>query len=245
MKEWISGRNPVLETLKAGRRTFFQLKLASGLEEQGRVDEIKALAFKKKIPLGVVDRTELNHLAENHQGVALQVGDYPYTDVAEMLDLAQTRDEPPFILILDVLQDPQNFGTLIRSAAAFGVYGIIIPFHRAVGITPAVVHASSGASEHLLIAQSNLAQAIEALKQNNVWVVGLESSAEAQDIATMDLRGALALVVGSEGQGLRELTRKSCDYLARLPMTGRMESLNAAVAGSIALFLAFSARLKK
>jgi 23S rRNA (guanosine2251-2'-O)-methyltransferase len=245
MKEWISGRNPVLETLKAGRRTFFQLKLARGLEEQGRVDEIKALAFKKKIPLGVVDRTELNHLAENHQGVALQVGDYPYTDVAEMLDLAQTRDEPPFILILDVLQDPQNFGTLIRSAAAFGVYGIIIPFHRAVGITPAVVHASSGASEHLLIAQSNLAQAIEALKQNNVWVVGLESSAEAQDIATMDLRGALALVVGSEGQGLRELTRKSCDYLARLPMTGRMESLNAAVAGSIALFLAFSARLKK
>ena len=245
MKEWISGRNPVLETLKAGRRTFFQLKLARGLEEQGRVDEIKALAFKKKIPLGVVDRTELNHLAENHQGVALQVGDYPYIDVAEMLDLAQTRDEPPFILILDVLQDPQNFGTLIRSAAAFGVYGIIIPFHRAVGITPAVVHASSGASEHLLIAQSNLAQAIEALKQNNVWVVGLESSAEAQDIATMDLRGALALVVGSEGQGLRELTRKSCDYLARLPMTGRMESLNAAVAGSIALFLAFSARLKK
>ena len=245
MKEWLSGRNPVLETLKAGRRTFFQLKFARGLEEQGRLDEIKALALKKKIPLGVVDRTELNHIAENHQGVALQVGDYPYADVADMLDLAQTANEPPFILILDVLQDPQNFGTLIRSAAAFGVHGIIIPFHRAVGVTPAVVHASSGASEHLLIAQSNLAQAIQALKQNNVWVVGLESSTEAQDIAKVDLCEALALVVGSEGQGLRELTRKSCDFLARLPMTDRMDSLNAAVAGSIALFQAFNVRQKK
>lgn len=245
MKEWISGRNPILETLKAGRRTFFQLKLARGLEEQGRVNEIKNLALTQKIPLAVVDRTELNHLAENHQGMALQVGEYPYADVADILDLAQTRNEPPFLLILDLLQDPQNFGTLIRSAAAFGVHGIIIPFHRAVGVTPAVVHASSGASEHLFIAQSNLAQAIQALKQNNVWVVGLESSAEARDIGSINLRGPLALVVGSEGQGLRELTRKSCDYLARLPMTGRMESLNAAVAGSIALFLVFNTRSKK
>lgn len=245
MKEWISGRNPVLETLKAGRRTIFQLKLARGLEEQGRLDEVKALALQNKIPLAVVDRTELNYLSENHQGVALQVGDYPYSEIADMLDLAQAGDEPPFLLILDLLQDPQNFGTLIRSAAAFGVHGIIIPFHRAVGITPAVVHASSGASEHLLIARSNLAQAIQALKQNDVWVVGLESSAEAQHISTVDLHGPLALVVGSEGQGLRELTRKSCDFLRRLPMTNRMDSLNAAVAGSIALFLAFNARQKK
>ena len=245
MKEWISGRNPVLEILKAGRRSFFQLKLARGLEKQGRLDQIKALALEKMIPLEVVDRTELNHIAENHQGVALQVGDYRYADVADMLGLAQAANEPPFILILDVLQDPQNFGTLIRSAAAFGVHGIIIPFHHAVGVTPAVVHASSGASEHLLIAQSNLAQAIQALKQNDIWVVGLESSKEAQDFATVDLRGALALVIGSEGQGLRELTRKSCDFLVRLPMTNRMESLNAAVAGSIALFLAFNVRQKK
>jgi 23S rRNA (guanosine2251-2'-O)-methyltransferase len=245
MKEWLGGRNPVLETLKAGRRSFFELKLARGLDEQGRVDEIKALALKKRISLSVVDRSELNTLAENHQGVALQVGSYPYADIADLLDLAQSGDEPPFLLILDLLQDPQNFGTLIRSAAAFGVHGIIIPFHRAVGITPSVVHASSGASEHLLITQANLAQAIQALKQNNVWIVGLESSAEAQDIATVDLRGPLALVVGSESQGLRELTRKSCDFLARLPMTGRMESLNAAVAGSISLFLAFNARQKK
>jgi 23S rRNA (guanosine2251-2'-O)-methyltransferase len=245
MKEWLGGRNPVLETLKAGRRSFFQLKLARGLEEQGRVDEIKALALKKKIPLSMVDRTELNTLAENHQGVALQVGCYPYVEVADLLDLAQSRQEPPFLLILDILQDPQNFGTLIRSAAAFGVHGIIIPFHHAVGVTSSVVHASSGASEYLFITQSNLAQAIQALKQNNIWIVGLESSAKAQDVATVDLRGPLAVVVGSEGQGLRELTRKSCDFLARLPMTDRMESLNAAVAGSIALFLAFNARQNK
>jgi 23S rRNA (guanosine2251-2'-O)-methyltransferase len=244
MKEWISGRNPVYEVLRAGRRNCFQLLLARGIEEQGRVIEIKTLAQKKNIALKYGDRDELNHLAPNHQGVALEVSAYPYTDVGDLLDLAQTRNEPPFILILDVLQDPQNFGTLIRSAESFGVHGIIIPFNRAVGVTPGVVHASSGASEHLLIAQANLAQAIQALKQNNVWVVGLESAPDVKDISAIDLKGALALVVGSEGQGLRELTRKSCDYLARLPMTGSMESLNAAVAGSIALYLAFIARLK-
>lgn len=242
MKEWITGRNPVFETIQTGRRNFFQLKFARGIEEQGRVSEIKTLAQKKNIPLRFVERVELDVLAANHQGVALEVSAYPYADLADLFELANARQEAPFILILDVLQDPQNFGTLIRSAFAFGVHGILIPFNRAVGVTPGVVHASSGASEHMLIAQSNLAQAIQALKQNNIWVVGLESDAHAQDITAIDLKGGLAMVVGSEGQGLRELTRKSCDFVARIPMTGRMESLNAAVAGSIALYLAFSAR---
>lgn len=244
MKEWVSGRNPVYEVLRAGRRTYFQLWLAHGIEEQGRVVEIKALAQKKNIALKYVDRYELDRLFPNHQGIALQVSGYSYVDVGDILDLAQIRSEPPFILILDVLQDPQNFGTLIRSAEAFGVHGILIPFNRAVGVTSAVVHASSGASEHMLIAQTNLAQAIQALKQDNVWIVGLEADLDAQDISAINLKGALAFVVGSEGQGLRKLTRNSCDFLARLPMTGRMESLNAAVAGSIALYLAFSARHK-
>jgi 23S rRNA (guanosine2251-2'-O)-methyltransferase len=242
MKEWIAGRNPVYESLLAGRRNFFQLLLARGLEEKGRVVDIKNLALQKRIPINFVDRNELNRLTENNQGVALQVSAYPYVDVGDMLELAQTKNESPFILILDVLQDPQNFGTLIRSAEAFGVHGIIIPPNRAVGIIPSVVHASSGATEHMLIAQSNLAQAIEALKQNNLWVIGLESKPAAQSITAIDLKGSLALVVGSEGEGLRELTRKSCDYLACLPMSGRIESLNAAVAGSIALYLVFTAR---
>ena len=242
MKEWISGRNPVYEALIARRRQFFQLRLAKGLEEKGRIIEIKKLAAQSHIPIELVDRNQLNGITDNPQGVALQVGSYPYAELGDMLELALNKKEPPFILLLDVLQDPQNFGNLIRSAEAFGVHGIIIPPNRAVGIIPSVVHASSGASEHMLIAQSNLAQAIEALKQNELWVVGLESDPSAQTISSINLNGPLALVVGSEGEGLRELTRRSCDFLAFLPMSGKMESLNAAVAGSIALYLVFTAR---
>jgi 23S rRNA (guanosine2251-2'-O)-methyltransferase len=242
MKEWIAGRNPVYEALIAGRRQFFQLRLAKGAEEKGRLNDIAKIARQSHIPIETVERSQLNDLAANHQGVALQVSEYPYVDLGDMIDLAQSRKEPPFILILDVLQDPQNFGNLIRSAEAFGVHGIVIPPNRAVGVIPSVVHSSSGASEHMLITQSNLAQAIEALKQNNIWVVGLESNSSAQSIGSISLNGSLAIVVGSEGEGLRELTRKSCDFLAFLPMSGKMESLNAAVAGSIALYLVFTAR---
>jgi 23S rRNA (guanosine2251-2'-O)-methyltransferase len=242
MKEWIVGRNPVFEALAAKRRQFFQLFLAKGVEEKGRITDIIKIARQSHIPIEYVDRNQLHGLADNHQGIGLQVSAYPYVDLSDMIDLAQNRNEKPFILILDVLQDPQNFGNLIRSAEVFGVHGIIIPPNRAVGVIPSVVHASSGASEHMLIALSNLAQAIEALKQNDVWVVGLESKPSAQPIASISLKGPLALVVGSEGEGLRELTRKSCDFLAYLPMSGKIESLNAAVAGSIALYLVFTAR---
>jgi 23S rRNA (guanosine2251-2'-O)-methyltransferase len=242
MKEWIAGRNPVYEALLAGRRHFYQLRLAKGMEEKGRINDIVKMARQSHIPIEFVERSLLNSLAENHQGVALQVSEYPYVDLGEMIDLAQSKKESPFILILDILQDPQNFGNLIRSAEAFGVHGIVIPPNRAVGVIPSVVHASSGASEHMLITQGNLAQAIEALKQNDLWVLGLESNSSAQSIDSISLKGPLAIVVGSEGEGLRELTRRSCDFLAFLPMSGKMESLNAAVAGSIALYLVFTAR---
>jgi len=242
IKEWIAGRNPVYEALIARRRQFFQLRLARGVEEKGRIVEIKKLVTQSHIPIEFVERNQLNGLADNHQGVALQVSSYPYVDLGDIIELAQNKKEPPFILILDVLQDPQNFGNLIRSAEAFGVHGIIIPPNRAVGVIPSVVHASSGASEHMLIAQSNLAQAIEALKQNEIWVVGLESNSSAQSMDSINLKGPLAVVVGSEGEGLRELTRKSCDFLAFIPLSGKIESLNAAVAGSIALYLVFTAR---
>ena len=242
MKEWIAGRNPVYEVLRARRRQFFELKIARGVEEKGIIEQIKELAGQFHFPLSYVERNQLNSLAENHQGVALQVSAYPYVDIQDVFELAATKNEALFILILDVLQDPQNFGTLIRSAEAFGVHGIIIPPNRAVGVIPSVVHASSGASEHMLIVQGNLAQTIEALKQNEAWVVGMEFSPHAQPIETLDLSGNLALVVGSEGEGLREMTRKSCDYLAKLPMVGSVSSLNAATAGSIALYVAYQSR---
>jgi 23S rRNA (guanosine2251-2'-O)-methyltransferase len=159
-----------------------------------------------------------------------------------MLALAERQSEPPFLLILDALQDPQNLGTLLRTAECVGVHGVLLPLRHTATITPAVVGASSGASEHLLAAQINLAQAIESLKTANVWVIGLQNDAPAEPVERVRLDGALALVVGSEGKGLRPLVRDSCDGLMRLPQRGRVESLNAAVAGSVALYLAWQAR---
>jgi 23S rRNA (guanosine2251-2'-O)-methyltransferase len=244
MKEWISGRNPILEVLRAHRRQVFRLWLAKGIVEDQRVKEILQLVRESAVVVEVVDRSQLDNIVENHQGMAMQVSAYPYVDLHTILRQSQTSKELPFLLLLDQLQDPQNFGTLIRSARAFGVHGIVIPPSRAVGVTASVVHASSGASEHLLIAQGNLAQAIEFLKSNDVWILGLEGSAEHPPISQVNLNVAMAVVVGSEGSGLRPLVRRSCDFLAHIPMTRGMESLNAAVAGSIALFLIYQSRSK-
>lgn len=242
MREWISGRNPVYETLQAGRRHCFGLMIAQGAQEKGRLAEILLLSQKKRIPVDYVPRSRLDAIADGHQGVALEASAYPYCAVQDILALARQRAEPPFLLILDALQDPQNLGTLLRTAEGVGVHGVLLPLRHTVTITPAVVHASSGASEHLLIAQANLAQAIETLKEAGLWVVGLDSGLQAEPADRVRLNGALALVVGSEGQGMRPLTRSSCDVLMRLPMRGRVASLNAAVAGSIALYLAWQAR---
>ncbi len=244
-REWIAGRNPVYESLTARRRQFFELRIAQGVEIKGRLAQIITLAEKIRLPIQRVDRQQLDPLAENHQGIALQASAYPYEDIAYILRRSESLNEPGFFLLLDSLQDPQNLGTLLRTAEAVGVHGVFIPSHRAAGVTPAVVHASSGACEHLRIGVGNLAQIIDALKQNDIWVMGLEGSPKADPIEKTDLSGSLALVVGSEGSGLRELVRKSCDVLLRLPMRGRIESLNAAVAGSIALFQAYKARSAK
>jgi 23S rRNA (guanosine2251-2'-O)-methyltransferase len=159
-----------------------------------------------------------------------------------VLALATEKGEDPFVLVLDTLQDPQNLGTLLRTAEAVGVHGVLIPLARTATITPAVVSSSSGACEHLLVVQVNLAQAIRTLKEEDVWVIGLDGGPEAQPAERVNLKGGLALVVGSEGEGMRRLVRESCDLLMRLPMRGQIESLNAAVAGSVVLYLALAAR---
>jgi 23S rRNA (guanosine2251-2'-O)-methyltransferase len=174
--------------------------------------------------------------------VAVEASGYTYCGLQDILDVAEIRAEPHLILILDALQDPQNLGSLLRTAEIVGVHGVLLPLRHTVTVTPAVVNASSGASEHLQIAQVNLAQAIQSLKELGVWVVGLDSRPEAQPPGRIRLDGPLAVVVGSEGQGMRPLVRDSCDYLMRLPMRGKIDSLNAAVAGSIALYLACQAR---
>ncbi len=242
MREWLYGRNAVYESLRARRRQFFRLRLAQGIDEKGRLEEILNLAAKLKIPIERVGRNNLDSIASGHQGVALEASGYNYSLLADVLDQAARRGEVPLILILDVLQDPQNLGTLLRTAEAVGVHGVLLPLRHTATVTPAVVNSSSGATEHLAIVQVNLAQAIQQLKERGIWVIGLDASIESQPISTMRLDGPLALVIGGESSGIRVLVRKSCDGLLRLPMRGKVESLNAAVAGSIALYLAWQAR---
>ncbi len=243
MKEFIYSRNAVYETLHARRRDVFKIELGDNVQVKGRLAEIVALAGQRKIPVVKVKRAQLDKIHENNQGIVAEVSAYPYSDVLDILDHAKELNEPPFVLLLDTLNDPQNFGTLIRTAEAVGVHGIVIPLAHTVEVTPAAVNASSGASEHLLIARSNLAQAIDALKAENVWVVGLDQDGETVGEKTKrHLTGATAVVVGSEGEGIRQLTRAKCDIVLQLPMRGQIESLNAAVAGSVALYLAYMAR---
>ncbi len=237
MKELIYSRNAVYETLRAKRRQVFSIDIAEGVQDKGKIDEILKMAQAQKIRVNRVPRPKLDKVHQNNQGIVAEVSSYPYSDVIEILDHA--KGEIPFILMLDSLQDPQNFGTLIRTAEALGVHGVVIPTARSVDVTPAVVNASSGASEHMLIAQANLSQTIDALKANDIWVVGLDQAGAEVEAGSRHLKGALGLVVGSEGEGLHDLVRKKCDIVLKLPMKGQIESLNAAVAGSVALYLAY------
>ena len=242
MPEWIYGRNPVFEVLQAGRRQIFRLLIAQGIHNKGRLADILELSEQTEFPVEHVPRTKLDRIQSHNQGVLLEVGGYPYSSLHDLFSLADQRGQPPLILILDTLQDPQNLGTLLRTGEVVGVHGVLLPYRRTATVTPAVVNASSGASEHLLVTQINLAQAIKTIKEKGVWVIGLESGSESQPLENVDLGGSLALVVGSEGEGMRKLVQKSCDQIVRLPMRGRIASLNAAVAGSIALYLAWAAR---
>jgi len=242
MREWIYGRNPVYEVLRADRRQVFQLLIAKGTLSKGRLADIVEICQDKHLPVEHVPRTRLDRINHHHQGVAVEVSDYPYVSLPDLFDLAEQRNEPPLFLILDTLKDPQNLGTLLRTGEIVGLHGVLLPFRRTATVTPAVVNTSSGASEHLLITQINLAQAINTIKEAGVWVIGLEGGLESQSLEKIDLNGPLSLVVGGEGQGIRALVRKSCDQLVSLPMRGRIDSLNAAVAGSIALYLAWGAR---
>lgn len=235
-KETLYGRNPVREVLRAGRRRIHQIQLAEGVIEQGLLVEINDLAQARGIRIKRVPRISLDREISNHQGVVVIVDPFEYGSIKEMLELATERGEPPWILLLDMIQDPQNLGALLRTAEAVGVHGVVIPAHRSASVTPAVVSASSGASEHMIIARSNLADAIERLKKAALWVTGLENTPDASFYWDADLTGPMALVVGSEGTGMRRRVRESCDFLVGIPMRGEIDSLNASVAGAIALY---------
>lgn len=244
MSEFLFRRNAVREALRGERRALHKLWLQADLDRR-HMAELEALARTRSMPIERARKARLTQLAgdDSHQGVVLEADPYPYATLTEIMDLAVRRGEPPFLLLLDLVQGPQNVGTLLRTAEACGVHGVVIQERRAPDITPHVVAFAAGATEHLLIAQeTNVSRTIEWLKQQNVWVVGLDLGADAQRLGQLDLNMPLALVVGHEGAGLRRLVRERCDFILALPMRGQVESLNASVAASIALYAAWGAR---
>ncbi len=243
MLETIYGRQAIREALRAGRRVR-RLLVARGARDSAVLRELAALAAEQGVPVQEVERTQLDCLADHHQGVAAEVDPYAYADLSDLL-YAVRGTRPPLYLALDSLQDPQNFGSLLRTAAAVGVSGVVVPQHRAVGVTPGVRRASAGTVERLRVARvTNLVRALEQLKAAGVWVVGLDAAAP-QRYDTVDARGPTALVVGSEEQGLGRLVRQTCDFVVSLPMEPGVESLNAAVAGSIVLYEYYRQRLPR
>jgi 23S rRNA (guanosine2251-2'-O)-methyltransferase len=234
--------------LRAHRRRIYRLWLEGDerVQPSGIVAEIAAAAAAVNAPIKTIKGGLFDRLAQQNahaQGVALEVDVYPYVEIEAILGRARQEGEPPLLLILDHVQDPQNLGTLIRTAEAMGVHGLILPDRRAASITPAVTNASAGAVERMLVAQvTNLNRTIDSLKSQNIWIAGLDNAADAPPPSPSSLDGALAVVVGSESSGLSRLTREKCDFLVRIPMVGQVESLNAAVAGSIVLYLARQAR---
>ena len=246
MPDYVWGRNPVLETLRSNRQVK-RLLLADGQRDAPSVAAILQEAARRHIPIETVPRHRLDQLSQGavHQGCLAVVEARKYATLEQILDFARQKKEDPFLLILDAIQDVNNLGSLLRSAEATGVHGVIIPLHEAAEVNATVVKTSAGATEHLLIAQeTNLTRTIDFLKKQNVWVIGLVGEAKtAYDKA--DLTGPLALVVGNEGKGISRLVREHCDLLITLPMRGSVNSLNAAVAGSIALYEALRQRSNK
>lgn len=243
--EILTGRHTVLEALRAGRRRVHRILLAEGVQERGPVADILEQSRVAGVPVTRVRRRQLDDLDAhaNHQGVAAQVSSYPYVSLDDLLALAEERQEAPMLLALDSVEDPQNVGSLLRTAEAVGVHGVLLPQRRAVGITPAVSRASAGAVEHLRIAQvTNLVRALQELQGKGIWVVGVEDHPQARDYRSVDLNLPLVLVLGSEGRGMRRLVAESCDLLIRIPMRGRIGSLNVSVAGALALYAAWQAR---
>jgi len=237
MPEILYGRNAARECLRARRRYIHNLLMADNVESSAIIREILELAGQLNISVQRVARKRLDNLANGHQGVAMEVGRYPTVTLEEILNRAAKQNEPPFILILDHIEDPHNLGAILRTAEIVGVHGVIIPKQRAAGITPTVVNASSGATEHMLVTETpNLVQILKKLKQENIWIAGIEHSPEALQYTDANLTGAIALVIGSEGRGLSRLVKETCDFLVKLPMRGRIESLNASVAGGLILY---------
>ncbi len=244
--EQIEGRNSVLEALK-GKRVSYELLISSNLREGKTLEEILKWANRKKVPISTLPKIEMDRLSksENHQGVILRTEPYRYTSFRRLLERLSLEEKPPLLVILDGVMDPQNLGNVLRTCEAAGVYAVILPRHRSVPITPTVYHTACGALEHVSVCTvPNLAGAIRELKKAGIWIVGADPHSE-QNCYEADLTGRLALVMGAEDRGLSRLTRENCDQLVRIPMLGKISSLNVAVATGILLFESLRQRLRR
>jgi 23S rRNA (guanosine2251-2'-O)-methyltransferase len=241
----IVGRQPVLEALKS-RQPIERILILHGTTGS-HIDQAKQLARKLAVPVKETDKERFAELAGDTltQGIIAIIDSYRYTEIEEILAIALQKNEPPFILILDEIEDPHNLGALIRSAECAGMHGIVIPLHNAASVNSTVVKTSAGATAHLPIARvTNIAQTLDELKKVGVWIVGTEMESD-KLYYYHDYTGPLAIVIGNEGKGIRRLVKEKCDFLVRIPMHGKIESLNASVAGALVMFEAAKSRMQK
>lgn len=235
MADLIAGRNSVMEVMKAGRGVN-KLFVLQGPRE-GAIREIIGLAQEKGVPFKEVDRSFLDRMTEEkHQGIIAEVAPYEYVELEDIINVARERGEDPLVLILADLEDPHNFGAILRTADAVGVHGVVIPKRRSVQMNATVAKVSSGAAEYVPVARvANLVQAVEELKGLGLWVTGADMDGD-KTLWQADLTGPLALIVGAEGYGIPRLLKEKCDFLTSIPMQGKIASLNASVAASVVLF---------
>ncbi|MDD5126651.1 MAG: 23S rRNA (guanosine(2251)-2'-O)-methyltransferase RlmB [Dehalococcoidales bacterium] len=239
----IVGRNPVIEALKSGR-PINKVLLSRNSERHSAIAEILRLTHGKGIPVEYVFSSTLDEVSPTitHQGVLAYAAVKGYASMEDLLAVSRDKNEPPLYCILDGVEDPQNLGAIIRTAEASGIHGIIIRARRAVGLTAAVARASAGAVEYVPVARvNNIAQSIETLKKEQVWVIGIEKEGHT-DYTQVDYKIPTAIVIGGEGKGLSDLVKKRCDYLAAIPMVGKITSLNASIAAALVMYEALRQR---
>ncbi|RJX36694.1 23S rRNA (guanosine(2251)-2'-O)-methyltransferase RlmB [Paenibacillus pinisoli] len=234
--ELIAGKHPVLEALRSGRE-INKIWIAEG-SQKSVSQSITAEAKKQGIIVQFVDKRKLDSMAQGvaHQGVIAQAAAFAYVEVEELLEIAKSKDETPFLLLLDEIEDPHNLGSILRTAECTGVHGVVIPKRRAAGLTATVLKTSAGAAEHVPVARvTNLAQTIDKLKEAGVWVAGTDVSAK-QDVYKTKFDMPLAIVIGNESKGMGRLIKEKCDFLVKLPMLGQLNSLNASVAAGVLMY---------
>ena len=244
-EDQIEGRNAVLELLESGK-DINKLFIEKG-DKQGSINKIIRVAKERKVLITEIDKSKFNEMAQtnNPQGVIAIVPPFDYCDIYDIIDFAKKREEDPFILILDGIEDPHNLGSIIRTAETAGVHGIIIPKRRAASVNSTVAKVTAGAVEHMKIAiLNNINDTISALKKENVWICGTDMDTN-KYYYNQDLTGPLAIVIGSEGYGMSRLVKENCDFLVKIPMKGRITSLNASVSTGIVVYEAVKQRIIK